>query len=96
MTTMTMMMMKGVAVLAALGLFATGAVSADDEFACAPDGKMKQVQLSAFSMEGTLLRFVALRFTLRLTLRYFSVICHLPCSLSRPTAHHSLSTLPLS
>jgi hypothetical protein len=53
-TTMTMMMMKGVAVLAALGLFATGAVSADDEFACAPDGKMKQVQLSAFSMEGTL------------------------------------------
>jgi hypothetical protein len=50
------MMMKGVAAIAALGLFGPGiaSVSADDEFVCAPDGKMKQVQLSAFSMEGAL------------------------------------------
>jgi hypothetical protein len=51
---MMKMIMKGVAVMAALGLLGPSIVSADDEFACAPDGKMKQVQISSFSMEGTL------------------------------------------
>jgi hypothetical protein len=43
-------------VIAALGMLAPTSmvVSADDEFACAPEGKMKKVQLSSFSMEGTL------------------------------------------
>jgi predicted outer membrane protein len=44
------MMMKGMAAVAALGLLGLG-VSAD-EVACAPKGQMKQVQVSAFSMEG--------------------------------------------
>jgi hypothetical protein len=48
-----MMMMKGVAVIAALGLMGPSSmVSADDDFACAPEGKMKKVQLTSFSMEG--------------------------------------------
>jgi hypothetical protein len=49
-----MMIMKGAAVIAALGLMGPSSmVSADDEYACAPEGKMKKVQLTSLSMKGT-------------------------------------------
>jgi hypothetical protein len=79
-----MMMMKGVAVIAALGLMGPSSmVSADDEFACAPEGKMKKVQLTSFSMEGTF----------RVDVDLYLVFT-LFCSLSRPTTRSQLTHLP--
>jgi hypothetical protein len=90
---MTMMnMMKGVAVIASLGLMLappSSMVSADDEFACAPEGKMKKVQLSSFSMEGTLLRCVAFYFAFDVEILF----CYLSSTLLVVSSHCTLHAL---
>ena len=86
--------------IAALGLMGPSSmVSADDDFACAPEGKMKKVQLTAFSMEGTLCSWFMLIFIYLCSLpsRYLFDPLHVIDSLislhsihliNRPTLYH--------